>query len=107
MVICQIETALGLENVDEIAGVDGVDIVWVGHFDLTNSMGIPAQFDHPDYLRAIEKCVAAAHRNGKSAGFMALDEKWAETYWNLGFDIIAFGLDHLLYQQALSSGVTC
>ncbi len=70
-------------------------------------MGIPAQFDHPDYLRAIEKCVAAAHRNGKPAGFMALDEKWPETYWNLGFDIIAFGLDHLLYQQALSSASIC
>lgn len=105
LVICQIETAEGLAHVDEIAAVDGVDIVWVGHFDLTNSMGIPAQFDHPDYLAAIEKCVAAAHRNGKPAGFMALDAKWAADYWNLGFDIIAYGLDHLLYQSALSEGM--
>jgi len=105
LVICQIETALGLENVDAIAALDGVDVLWVGHFDLTNSMGIPAQFDHPAYLQGIEKVVAAAHRNGKPAGFMALDSAWAEAYWRHGFDIIAYGLDHLLFQKALSDGV--
>ncbi|MDF2621649.1 MAG: hpch/hpai aldolase [Xanthobacteraceae bacterium] len=105
LVICQIETAKGLANADEIAAVEGVDIVWVGHFDLTNSLGIPGQFSHPDYVAGIEKVVAAARRNNKPAGFMALDEQWAADYWALGFDIIAFGLDHLLYQQALASGL--
>lgn len=105
LVICQVETARGLANVDEIAAVEGVDILWVGHFDLTNFMGIPAAFDHPDYLAAIDRCVAAARRNDKPAGFMALDAKWAADYWKLGFDIIAYGLDHLLYQGALAEGM--
>src|SRR5436853_389015 len=53
LVIALVETALGIRNVEEIAGVDGVDVLWVGHFDLTNSMGIPGQFEHPDFRQAV------------------------------------------------------
>src|SRR5690606_40862387 len=60
VVICQIETVEGLEAVEEIAAVPGVDVVWVGHFDLTNSMGIPGRFDHPDYLAALDRVAKAA-----------------------------------------------
>ena len=49
LVMCLIETAEGIENVDKIAAVPGVDVLWLGHFDLTNFLGIPAQFDHPKY----------------------------------------------------------
>jgi 2-dehydro-3-deoxyglucarate aldolase/4-hydroxy-2-oxoheptanedioate aldolase len=55
IVIPQIETATGLANVEAIAAVEGVDVVWLGHFDLTNSMGIPGQFDHPDYRTAVAR----------------------------------------------------
>jgi 2-keto-3-deoxy-L-rhamnonate aldolase RhmA len=41
MVIVLVETAKGIENVDAIAAVDGVDVVWLGRYDLTNFMGIP------------------------------------------------------------------
>ena len=47
VVICMIETRAGLENVEAIAAVDGVDVVWLGHFDLTNFLGIPGEFSHP------------------------------------------------------------
>src|SRR3954470_21544066 len=53
LLIAQIETVTGLENADRIAAVPGIDVLWIGHFDLTNSMGIPAQFGHPDYLKAV------------------------------------------------------
>lgn len=43
-VVCQIETERGLENVDTIVGLDGVDCGWIGHFDLSNFIGVPAQF---------------------------------------------------------------
>lgn len=101
-VICQIETATGLKNVDAIAGVDGVDCLWLGHFDLTNFMGIPAEFDHPDYLAAVKKIVATARKHKCSAGFMAADEKWAKEYVDHGFNIIATGLDSGLLQNAMA-----
>ena len=44
----QIETKAGVENAEAIAALDGVDCLWVGHFDLSCSLGVPGQFDHPD-----------------------------------------------------------
>jgi 2-dehydro-3-deoxyglucarate aldolase/4-hydroxy-2-oxoheptanedioate aldolase len=105
IVIPQIETATGLANVEAIAAVEGVDVVWLGHFDLTNSMGIPGQFDHPDYSTAVARIVAAARAAGKSAGFMAGDETWARDYWEHGFRMIAYGLDHLVFRNALKDGI--
>ena len=105
MVIPLVETAEGIRNVDEIAAVDGVDVVWLGHFDLTNSMGIPEQFDHPDYLAAVDKLVAAAKRNGKAAGMMAGSEAWGRDYLDKGFTAIAYGLDLTLLQAALKTGI--
>ena len=49
--VALIETAEGVENADAIAAIDGVDCLWIGHFDLTCSLGIPGQFDHPGLCR--------------------------------------------------------
>lgn len=105
LIITQIETAKGLESVEAIAATPGVDVPWVGHFDLTNFMGIPGQFRHKDYLTAIRRVVAAARANDKPAGFMAADPDWAREYWEHGFRMIAYGLDHLLFQNALRAGL--
>ena len=105
LVIAQIETARGADAVEEIAAVDGVDVVWLGHFDLTNFMGIPGEFENLRYLRAVDAIVAAANRHGKAAGMMAGDERWARDYLAKGYRMIAYGLDHLLYQSALRQGL--
>src|SRR5262249_31332364 len=64
-VICQIESTIGLANLDAIAATPGVDILWVGHNDLSVSMGINGKFDHPDFLAALAKVVDAANGHGK------------------------------------------
>ena len=69
LIIAQIETATGLRNVDEIAAVAGVDVLWIGHFDLTNSLGICGQFDHPKFKEGVAQVLAACKRHGKAAGF--------------------------------------
>jgi 2-dehydro-3-deoxyglucarate aldolase/4-hydroxy-2-oxoheptanedioate aldolase len=105
MVICLIETARGVENVDAIAAVDGVDVCWLGHFDLTNFMGIPGAFDHPRYLAAVDAIVAACARHGRTAGFMAADEDWARRYRAKGFRMVAYGVDSALLQRELARGI--
>jgi len=106
LVITQIETPKGVENAAAIAAVPNVDVLWVGHFDLTNFMGIPGQFEHPDYLAALAKVVGAAHARGKGAGFMALDERWGKEYLERGFSMIAYGMDSQVYQCALAQGIS-
>ncbi len=101
LVIAQIESERGLAEVDAIAATPGVDVLWLGHFDLTNFLGIPGEFESPVYLEAVRTIVAAARRNGKGLGFMALDADWARRYRDFGFNMIAAGLDHTLLQTAI------
>jgi len=105
LVICLVETVKGHENVDAIAAVPGVDVCWLGHFDTTNFMGIPAQWDHPRYVAAVQALVAACRKHGKAAGFMPTDDDWARRYRELGFRMMAYGADTLLLQHALAAGL--
>ena len=105
LVMCLIETEAGIRNIDEIAAVPGVDVLWLGHFDLTNFLGIPAQFDHPKYVDAIDRLVAAAKKHNKVLGLLAADETWSRSYWARGFRIFAVGVDAHLLQGAIRQGI--
>jgi 2-keto-3-deoxy-L-rhamnonate aldolase RhmA len=105
LVIAQVETAEGLANVEAIAAVPGVDALWVGQFDLTNFLGVPAQFGHPTYLAAIERVVRACTTYGKAPAMLATDEAWAQDYAARGFRLMAYGIDQLLLQDALRHGL--
>ena len=104
-VICQIESTAGVENAEDIAAVEGVDILWVGHFDLTQSMGIPGEFQDDRFLAALQTVVEAARKHGKHAGIqpggMAQAEQWRE----IGFNVISWKADIALFSAALRSEV--
>lgn len=106
LVMCLIETEEGIRNIDEIAAVPGVDVLWLGHFDLTNFLGIPAQFDHPKYVSAIDRLVAAAKKHNKVLACMTADDQWSRSYWQKGFRLFAVGVDSMLLQNALRAGLS-
>ncbi|MCC6791306.1 MAG: aldolase [Thermomicrobiales bacterium] len=103
--IAQIETVLGLENCEAIAAIDGIDCLWIGHFDLTTSMGIAAQFEHPDFLAAVDRVVAACNAHGKVAGIMAGNVEVGKQWLARGFRAVAYSGDLWVFQQALSEGI--
>jgi 2-keto-3-deoxy-L-rhamnonate aldolase RhmA len=105
MVICLIETAKGIENADAIAATKGVEVCWLGHFDLSNFMGIPAAFTDKRFLKAVDTLLAACSKHGKTPGFMASDDAWAKDYMGKGFRMLAYGVDAHLLQGALRSGI--
>lgn len=105
LLIAQIETARGLENVDRIAAVDGIDVVWIGHFDLTNSLGIPGQFGNRVFLEAVDRVLAASERHGKAAGIMCGDVATGQAQLAQGFRALAYSGDLWIYQQALQQGL--
>jgi 2-keto-3-deoxy-L-rhamnonate aldolase RhmA len=93
LVVAQIETERGLEAVDAIAAVDGIDVLWVGHFDLSNFLGIPGRFDDPRFDRAMRQVADVARTHGKVAGFMATDAAWIDRVRAMGYTMIAVGTD--------------
>lgn len=68
MVVTMMETVTALENVEEIAAVNGIDMLLVGSNDLSNEMGIGGEYDHPRLRDAFQRTIAAAQRNGKHVG---------------------------------------
>ena len=68
LLICQIESPAGVDNIDGILGVDGVDAAFIGPNDLSQSYGLMGQFDHPTVVGAIDKVIAAAKKHGKYSG---------------------------------------
>ncbi len=106
LLIAQIETERGLEDVDAIAAVDGIDILWIGHFDLTNFMGIPGQFTSDAYLAAVKRVIAACEKHGKVAGIMVGDTATGQAMLDQGFRAIAYSGDLWIYQQALREGIS-
>jgi 2-dehydro-3-deoxyglucarate aldolase/4-hydroxy-2-oxoheptanedioate aldolase len=105
LLIAQIETAKALDQLEEIAAVAGLDVLWIGHNDLTNSLGIPGQFEHPRYREAVERVLDAANRHGKAAGFMATSTAQGAALLAEGFRIVAYGGDVWLYRRALREGL--
>lgn len=102
---CQIETAAGVENAFEIAAVEGVDCLWVGHFDLSASLGIPGEFEHPKFLAAIERVVAACREHGKACGRLVPDVATGIDYWRRGFDFLCYSGDVWALGAAVKAGV--
>jgi 2-keto-3-deoxy-L-rhamnonate aldolase RhmA len=105
LVIALIETAAGIENVEAIMATPGIDVGWLGHYDLTNALGIDGEFDHPRYKAAAKALVRACERNKKAAGFLCGDVKTGKQYLDWGFRILCYGTDTGVFQGALKAGI--
>jgi 2-dehydro-3-deoxyglucarate aldolase/4-hydroxy-2-oxoheptanedioate aldolase len=105
LVICMAETPKGVENIDAIAATEGVDMIWLGHFDLTSFMGIPAKFDDPRFVAAVDAIAAACKKHGKTAAYVAGDEGSAREFHRRGYRCLAYSNDVQLMQAALAQGI--
>ncbi len=106
LIAVQIESARGVENAAAIAAVPGVDSLFIGPGDLSQSMGIPGQWRDPRLGAAISQIIRAATGQGKIAGAMPPDLDLAAEWVGQGVRYLATGLDMLLLQRALRAETT-
>ena len=102
---CQIETAEGVKNADALAALPGVDCLWVGHFDLSVSLGIPGEFDNPKFTKAIAKVVAATRKHGKALGRLVPTVEQGVELNQGGFDFICYSGDVWVLHNALAAAI--
>ncbi len=97
LLIPQCETLGCLENIEEIAKVDGIDGIFVGPYDLSVAMGIPTQFDKPEFMAALERILKAVKDAGKFCIIYCADAALAKKRLAAGFDSVTVSQDVNFY----------
>ncbi|KAF8420842.1 HpcH/HpaI aldolase/citrate lyase family protein [Tirmania nivea] len=107
LTIIQVETQEALENVKEIAAVEGVDVLFVGPYDLGNSIGYPVGPEGPHHIlsEAFQKVLEAANEAGKKAGICCNDPEQAAHFNKLGFHMISVVADVFALESYLTNGL--
>ena len=105
LLIPQCETAGALAEIEEIAAMPGVDGIFVGPFDLSIAMGLPGQFDHPDFAAALERILKACRDAGKFCLCFGGTAEAVADGFRRGFDGMAYGIDTMLLIRAVKNDV--
>ncbi len=91
--IVQIESPSAAEAADEIAAIEGVDVLFVGPADLSHSLGVPGQFADQRYQAALRGVVDACRTHGKAAGILLYDHASFRPHLDMGFTFVGIGAD--------------
>ena len=105
LIAVKIETAKGVENVEEIISVPGIDIAFVGHMDLSVSLGMPGRYDTPRFLECVDKVIAAARQHGKTGACLVTTQDDARQWMAKGYRFIIFSTDVILLTSAFRAGI--
>ncbi|MBU8542537.1 MULTISPECIES: HpcH/HpaI aldolase family protein [Roseomonadaceae] len=103
LTIALVESAAGVAQAAEIAAVPGLDMLWLGHFDLSDSLGIPGAFGDPRYRASAEALRQAAQAAGKPLGWVGGDGAQAAAALAAGFRGICIGHEVVVLREALAS----
>ena len=95
--VVQFETRTALERADELLAVPGIDVAMVGPSDLSISLGLPGQVEHPQFLDAVEKFMARCTRHGVVPGIHSRNVEDAKAWVHRGMKLIGAGSEQSLF----------
>ena len=99
MVIVHIEGKKGLDNLDEIMEVDGIDVLFLGPYDISQSLGIPGQVRDEKVANAMKEASYKARKAGRAVGSFAKDVEMGKWLKDLGVQYISINTDATIYMQ--------
>jgi 4-hydroxy-2-oxoheptanedioate aldolase len=102
-IVAQIEDAEAIPLIDQIAAVEGVDVVFIGQGDMSLSMGITGDVRHPRIVEVMDKVVESCEKHGKTAGVPALNAEDAAVRIKNGFGFFTTGADYRFIKNGLLS----
>lgn len=101
VVIIQAEGKKAVENLDEILDVPGVDVIFVGPYDLSSSLGHVGEIDHPEVIACIQGIIEKANAKGVKLGCFADTAEGGKKWRDMGVKFIGYACDtYLFYQKA-------
>jgi 2-keto-3-deoxy-L-rhamnonate aldolase RhmA len=105
VLIALIETVKGIENCAAIMAAPGLDVGWLGHYDLTNDQGITGQFDHPRFVAAAERLAEACRVAGKTAASLDASLDFLRAQAARGYRLLGYGQDIAVLRAGYSQGL--
>ena len=99
--LIQIESVTGLQNLDEILKIDGIDGVFIGAVDLSATMGYQGNPNHPEVKKAVTEAIGRIRQAGKAAGILSTQHEATEHYLSLGTEFVAVGVDTSVLMNGL------
>ena len=98
--IIHIEGLEGIKNLTEIVQVDGIDVIFLGPYDLSQSCGVPGEVDHPKVMNAMKEAVGIAKKYGKAVGTFTESPEKAKLWSDIGVQYISYAVDVGLVMNA-------
>jgi 4-hydroxy-2-oxoheptanedioate aldolase len=94
-----VEDKIGLQSLDDIVTVEGLDLIYLGIYDISQAIGFPGQVDHPAVLNTVSSAVRRINDSGKAAGAVARDSDHLKWLLETGFRYISYLCDTALVSQ--------
>jgi 2-keto-3-deoxy-L-rhamnonate aldolase RhmA len=95
LAVAQIETVRAVEASDELISLPGLDVIMIGPADLSVSLGIPGQFDHPKMIETVERVIAACNRHGVVPGIQTRGIAMAKAWADRGMRFVGVAAEHV------------
>lgn len=100
MVVVHIEGQRGLNNLDEIMTVEGIDVLFLGPYDISQSLGLPGDVRNPKVEAALKEAAGKARAQGRAVGSYAKDVEMGKWLIDLGVQYLSINVDATIYMQA-------
>ena len=100
LLIANVEGVEGIKNIDAISNVEHIDIIFIGLFDLSKSLGIPGDVENPKVIEALKNAIKTVKNNGKKIGSIAANKNMLEQFVELGVDYITYSVDAGVIKEA-------
>ncbi|MBU0591899.1 MAG: aldolase/citrate lyase family protein [archaeon] len=102
LLIANVEGVEGVENIEEISKVKHIDIIFVGLFDLSKSLGIPGDVENPKVMEKLKHVIDVVKKNGKKVGSIASNKKMLKQLMKLDIDYVTYSVDSGMIKEAYS-----
>ena len=96
-----IESKKGIDNIDEILSSPDLDLVYLGAYDISISLGLAGQINHPEVVKVLDYCTEKIKQAGKIVGAMYHTKENYERFTNQGVDFLVYKVDSLMINESL------
>jgi 2-dehydro-3-deoxyglucarate aldolase/4-hydroxy-2-oxoheptanedioate aldolase len=101
----KIENAAAVEDIEQIVAVEHLDGLWLGHYDLSASLGIAGQFDNTTFKKAVSRVVATCLARNLSLGRIVSSVEEGQSLYEEGFDFLSYSGDAWILRDSLATAV--